>query len=65
MIDAFKTNGASPPGFVRLHERARLVREHARTERGARCRRDAWLGVAAILTPWLFAAVVTVILWPR
>jgi hypothetical protein len=65
MIDAFKTNGASPPGFVRLQQRARLVREHARIERGVRSRRDVWLGLAAILSPWLAALIVTAIWWPR
>jgi hypothetical protein len=65
MIDAFKTNGASPPGFVRLQQRARLVREHARTQRGAWSCRDVWLGLAAILSPWLAALIVTAAGWPR
>jgi ATP-dependent DNA ligase len=51
-------------GKVAIYDE-QLVRGHSRTQREARSRRDVWLGLAAILTPWLFAAVVTIIRWPR
>jgi hypothetical protein len=48
MIDAFKTNGSSPPRSAAQYTR-----------------RDTWLGLAAILAPWIAPLIVTAIWWPR
>jgi hypothetical protein len=62
MLDAFKTNGNSPPS-----SHSRLVRRHPALYSGESThrRRDVVLGIALVFSPWLAALIVTAIYWPR
>jgi hypothetical protein len=53
MIDAFKTNGSSPPASRSRLLQRRQARRYARESKHQR--RDVWLGIFLVFSPWLVA----------